>query len=147
MKRTLTKGILSASLVASCLVARTSAQVYSQNVGSLNYSTTTNSGPFLQSVTKDGYFVSGNDPAVYFSLTTWQKGPFTVNVTKYVNGLPAGVAAKTCTWITFGNHSISVPRSPQQIAKDGGIGLLIVGLIVASLLLKRGGVQTNPRTA
>jgi hypothetical protein len=147
MKRVLIKGILSATIVATCLVARGAAQVYSGNVGSLNYSTTTNSGSYLPSITEKGYVVSGSNPPLYFSSTTWQKGPFTfgefrADVNKFANGLPPGYPPQSYTWFSFGNHSIKASISLWHIAVVGAAGAVVLGLIIGCLL-KRGDVA-NP---
>ena len=151
MKRTLTKGILSASLVASRLVARTSAQVYSQNVGSFLLPETTNS-TYWSSVSEcHGIIMAPGD--VRLSSTVWQKGPFTIresrswtNVAVLSDDIPPGHPVSSSTSLICCTYSITVPLTPRQIAVVGAVGLVVLGLIVFGLLLKSGSINSSPPT-
>ena len=123
MKRRVIKGILTASLVAACLLARGATSIYSQNVGS-----------FL------------NVPIISEASTIWQIGPFAVGESHYwidasgnmlTRVHEAGDPVRSSTWFVFGETSISVPLSPSRLEIVGATVLFGLGAILTGMLAKK----------
>jgi hypothetical protein len=126
MKRIFINGILSAAFVATCLVGRGARFVYSQND-----------------------MTSASSPI-------WEIGQFEVREYRYWTDASGHILngpqeldhpVRSSTEFSFGAHSITVPLSPKFAAIVGAIGLVILGLFVNGLLIRRGRVANpEPRT-
>jgi hypothetical protein len=120
------KGILSASIVAACLIAANGQQVYSANVCSYLNIPETNFN--------------------WMATIIWSDGPFTVGESHYwtdANGKKrlgshsANDPVRSSTYFAVGFHTVTVPLSPRRTVYVGGMALLVIGTVLGALLLKK----------
>ena len=127
MKRTLITGILSAAVVATCLIARASSFVYSQNAGD------------FMNISQTGISTVGECPLI------WQKGPFAIEESLiWTNSSghelmltgphkPRDLVSDSTVFI-LGAHSLIVPLSVRSITVVGIVVLLATIIVFSGLL-------------
>jgi hypothetical protein len=126
MKRTLTKGILSAVMLANCLLAARGQQVYSQNICPFFNVPKTNITDVVSPILGVGPFNVGEHQ--YWTDTYGNRlhGPHRASD-------PVG----SSTYFMVGTPSITVPFSAKRIAIIGEMTLVLICAVSCSVLLKR----------